>query len=66
MAKYEVEYEPREIFFFREGTIVMWNVSDLESENILQFLKRYEENRYMDYTVESEKEMMTYTYADSG
>ncbi|XP_076664067.1 required for meiotic nuclear division protein 1 homolog isoform X1 [Andrena cerasifolii] len=66
VAKYEVEYEPREIFFFREGTIVMWNVSDLEGENILQFLKRYEDNRYVDYTVQSEKEMMTYTYADSG
>lgn len=42
-AKYQVESEPRGIFFFREGTVVMWNCSDMESSNILGFLKNYEE-----------------------
>ncbi|XP_076388660.1 required for meiotic nuclear division protein 1 homolog [Megachile rotundata] len=66
VAKYQVEHEPREIFFFREGTVVMWNISDLESENILNFLKQYEENCYMATIVQSESEMMCYSYADNG
>ncbi|XP_076231534.1 required for meiotic nuclear division protein 1 homolog isoform X2 [Calliopsis andreniformis] len=66
VAKYEVQHEPREIFFFREGTIVMWNISDLESGNILNFVKNYEENRYADYIVKSESEEMPYNYGDTG
>lgn len=66
VAKYEIEHESREIFFFREGSIVMWNVSDLESGNLLQFLKRYEQNRYAEEMVHTETELMNYTYADSG
>ncbi|XP_012228885.1 glutathione synthetase-like [Linepithema humile] len=66
VAKYEVEHEPREIFFFREGSIVMWNVSDLESGNLLQFLKRYEQNCYTEEVIHTETEFMNYTYADSG
>ncbi|XP_077254923.1 required for meiotic nuclear division protein 1 homolog isoform X1 [Temnothorax americanus] len=66
VAKYEVGHEPREIFFFREGSIVMWNISDLECGNLLQFLRRYEQNRYMEELVHTESELMNYTYADSG
>lgn len=66
VAKYEVGHEPREIFFFREGSIVMWNISDLECGNVLQFLRRYEQNRYTEELVQTESELMNYTYADSG
>lgn len=66
VAKYEVEHEPREIFFFREGSIVMWNISDLECGNLLQFLRSYEQNQYMEELVHTESELMTYTYAESG
>lgn len=66
VAKYEVGHEPREIFFFREGSIVMWNISDLECGNVLQFLRRYEQNRYMEELVHTESELMNYTYADPG
>ncbi|XP_026674693.1 glutathione synthetase-like [Ceratina calcarata] len=66
VAKYEVEREPREIFFFEEGTVVMWNVSELECENILDFLKKYEQSRYMDYIVQSESEEMRYSYTEDG
>lgn len=47
-AKYQVgkEKEPRDIFFFREGTCVLWNTNDLESSNVLQFLKEYETKGY--------------------
>lgn len=66
MAKYEVGHEPREIFFFREGSIVMWNISNLECGNVLQFLRRYEQNRYTEELVQTESELMNYTYADPG
>lgn len=66
MAKFDVNYEQREVFFFREGTIVAWNISELECENILEFLKKYEQNRYMEYIVKSESEVMCYSYADHG
>lgn len=66
VAKYEVAHEPREIFFFREGSIVMWNISDLECGNLLQFLRNYEQNRYMKELIHTESELMHYTYSDSG
>lgn len=44
-AKYQVGTEPRGIYFFREGTVVMWNCSDMESSNILGFLKTFEQVR---------------------
>ncbi|XP_017797846.1 PREDICTED: glutathione synthetase-like [Habropoda laboriosa] len=66
VAKYEVGHEPREIFFFREGTIVMWNISEFECENILYFLKKYEQNCYMEHITQSESECMNYSYADNG
>lgn len=42
-AKYQVGTEMRGIYFFREGTVVMWNCSDMESSNILGFLKNFEQ-----------------------
>lgn len=66
VAKYEVGTEARELFFFREGTVVMWNISDMESGNILQFLKFYEENSYSFNLIHSESELITYTYSESG
>lgn len=44
-AKYQVGNEPRDIYFFREGTVVMWNCSDMECSNLLGFLKSFEEVR---------------------
>ncbi|XP_054003223.1 required for meiotic nuclear division protein 1 homolog [Hylaeus anthracinus] len=66
VAKYEIETEPREIFFFREGAIVMWNISTYESSNILEFIKEYEDNRYFENIVQAESEVMSYSYADIG
>lgn len=37
---YNVDTEPREIFFFREGAVVFWNCTELEASNVLQFIKR--------------------------
>ncbi|XP_015592886.1 required for meiotic nuclear division protein 1 homolog isoform X2 [Cephus cinctus] len=66
IAKYEVGHEPREIYFFREGAVVMWNITELESGNLLQFLKAYEDCSYSDSMVHAESELMSYTYTDAG
>ncbi|XP_015512535.1 required for meiotic nuclear division protein 1 homolog [Neodiprion lecontei] len=65
VAKYEVETEPREVYFFREGTVVFWNMSELESGNLLRFLKSYEQHSYADKLVQSESELMLYTHLES-
>lgn len=66
-AKYQVgkDKEPRDIFFFREGTCVLWNSSDLESSNVRQFLRDFETKGYDQAVVEHEKEGMFYDYTDA-
>lgn len=61
-AKYKVEEEPRDIFFFREGTAVLWNVSEIECSNVLAFLKDFEKDKYSDNLVHEESEVMPYCY----
>lgn len=41
-TKNQVGSEPRGIYFFRDGRVVMWNCADMEP-NILSFLKNFEE-----------------------
>jgi uncharacterized Rmd1/YagE family protein len=62
-ARYEVGDEPREIYFFREGTTVFWNVPELESGNVLSFIRQFEENSYDERLVHDESEVMPYTHA---
>lgn len=66
VAKYPVNVEPREIFFFQEGSVVLWNVSELESSNILKFLRQYEQDSYEERMVQTEVEMMNYSYGENG
>lgn len=61
-AKYKVETEQRGIFFFREGTVVMWNFSDMEVSNVLNFLKNFEHESYSENIVLGESETMFYNY----
>ncbi|XP_018334368.1 required for meiotic nuclear division protein 1 homolog [Agrilus planipennis] len=62
VAKYQVDKEPREIFFFREGSVVLWNVTDLEVSNVLNFLKNYEQDSYPDKLIAKETEYMNYQH----
>jgi len=62
-ARYQVDVEPREIYFFREGTTVFWNVPDLESSNVLSFIRQFEENSYDERLVYDESEVMPYIHA---
>lgn len=38
-AAYSVGDEPREIIFFREGSVVFWNCTELEANNVLDFIR---------------------------
>lgn len=62
VAKYQVGKEPREIFIFKEGSVVLWNITELESSNILTFLREFEQDSYSSRLVGSESEIMKYRY----
>lgn len=61
-AKYQVGEEDRDIFFFREGSVVMWNFNDIETNNVLSFIRPFEKDPYLRPLVRSESEVMPYTY----
>ncbi|XP_071537727.1 required for meiotic nuclear division protein 1 homolog isoform X3 [Panulirus ornatus] len=62
VATYQLESEHREIYFFREGSVVFWNVAELERTNVLRFIKQYEKGKYEEQVVEEECESLTYKY----
>ncbi|XP_014668024.1 PREDICTED: required for meiotic nuclear division protein 1 homolog isoform X2 [Priapulus caudatus] len=63
-AKYTVGTEPREIYMFREGSVVFWNVPELERNTLRRFLREFEESSYEDEITDREREEMKYTYVD--
>lgn len=64
-SKYNVESsEPRDIFFFREGSVVLWNCSEPETNSILRNLRQFEIGPYNDGVIKGEKEFMSYAYVD--
>ncbi|XP_054716813.1 required for meiotic nuclear division protein 1 homolog isoform X2 [Uloborus diversus] len=64
-AKYTLgKEEPRHIYFFSEGSVVFWNVPDLEQQSILKFLKPFETNSYDFNLVKEEKEDLEYSYSE--
>ncbi|XP_068219006.1 required for meiotic nuclear division protein 1 homolog isoform X4 [Palaemon carinicauda] len=65
VATYRVGSENREIYFFREGSAVFWNITELECANVLLFLKKYEKGSYKKDVIEEESEVLTYTYSDT-
>ncbi|KAF8783070.1 Required for meiotic nuclear division protein like [Argiope bruennichi] len=65
-AKYKVEEEPRQIYFFSEGSVVFWNVPELEQQNVLRFLKPFETNPYDPELVSAENEHLDYLYSEKG
>lgn len=63
-AKYQVQDGEREIFFFREGSVVFWNCTELEAINVLQFLRQFETDRYTPALIEGESELMSFTHTE--
>lgn len=66
VANYEFSLEKRQIYFFREGSVVFWNVPELECVSVLDFLKNYEIGAYHRSLVIAENEIMNYSYNTSG
>lgn len=63
-AKYEVDEEPREIIFFREGSVVLWNCPELECGNVLKQLTQFEIDSYDTSLVQEEREWMSFNYGE--
>ncbi|KAK6641562.1 hypothetical protein RUM44_013275 [Polyplax serrata] len=53
----------KHLFFFREGSVVMWNLSDLEMKTVLNFVKNYEKNSFEESMIQNESETMNYIYS---
>lgn len=63
-ARIQLDAEPREIFFFREGSVVLWNCSELECSNVLAQLKHCELDSYDRRLVAEESDSMAYRRAE--
>ena len=50
----------QEIFFFKEGCVVFWNVPELERNSVLKFVRPYSEETYDESVVFEESEMINY------
>lgn len=61
-AKIKFGDEPRDIFFFREGSVVLWNCSELECSNVLAYLQPFEVNAYNRALIAEESDCMVYNY----
>ncbi|KAH9377084.1 hypothetical protein HPB48_001782 [Haemaphysalis longicornis] len=64
-AKYQVGEEPRELFFFREGSVVFWNFPEIERKAVLQFLKPHEHHAYSSTLVDQEVEALEFVYHEN-
>jgi uncharacterized Rmd1/YagE family protein len=62
-AKYQEinEIEPRHIIFFEDGSVVFWNVSVEEQNNILEMLKKHDEKQHPSEFIDEESEVMDYS-----
>ncbi len=54
----------KDIFFFENGSLVFWNVPDLERDNVLTFVKPIETDSYGEDTIREESELMTYKFTE--
>eukprot|EP00057_Strongylocentrotus_purpuratus_P013906 XP_011668380.1 PREDICTED: required for meiotic nuclear division protein 1 homolog [Strongylocentrotus purpuratus] len=56
--------EPGEMFFFREGSVVFWNVPDPEIKLVMRIISRHQHQPYEIALVNWENEQMTFGYHD--
>jgi len=64
--QYQVDVETKEIFIFKEGCLVFWNVPELERDSVLRFVKAYGEDCYENQLIFDESEMMSYCESKNG
>jgi len=65
--KYNVDGEDKskEIFFFKVGCVVFWNVPELERNTVLKFLRPFSDDSYEEDVVFEESEMMSYKMSNT-
>lgn len=63
MNNSKVDNENKEIFIFREGSFVAWNIPDPEIKTILSIVEDFEISKYDENIVNEETEIMPYTYS---
>lgn len=64
--KYQPKGEQtREIFFFKEGSVIFWNVPELERHSVLKFLAKHSEDAYEEDLVHDESELMAYSFSQT-
>jgi len=60
--KYQTDNEQsKEIFFFKDGNVIFWNVPELERNSVLNFVNDYAMESYEEDLIYEESEMMSYT-----
>lgn len=55
------EKEARHVFFFEEGTVVFWNMSNEEQSSILTMLLKHSELFYTQEVIDEESEYLSYS-----
>lgn len=65
-AKYRVDDEQREIFFFRDGAAVFWNMPLVERTAVLEFLAKYQRDSYDRHLILEEFERVEFTFTETG
>ncbi|XP_050520023.1 required for meiotic nuclear division protein 1 homolog [Daktulosphaira vitifoliae] len=63
-SKYHVTNENRHLYIFREGSVVGWNISDMEVTILIDFLSKYQIMPYATNVIMDERELMYYTYTN--
>ncbi|XP_077205866.1 required for meiotic nuclear division protein 1 homolog isoform X1 [Paroedura picta] len=58
------EYDPGMIFFFREGSVIFWNVEEKTMKNIMRVLERHEIKPYEVALIHWENEEINYRKAE--
>lgn len=61
----EADVQSKDIFFFKDGNVVFWNVPELERNSVLKFLANYTVEEYEQDMIYDESEMMNYTLCDA-
>ncbi|XP_029642750.2 required for meiotic nuclear division protein 1 homolog [Octopus sinensis] len=62
-AIYKIDDKEREIFLFREGAIVFWNMSVTERNEVLHFIEKYSASPYASSLYLTENECLKYDYS---
>ncbi|XP_014788742.1 required for meiotic nuclear division protein 1 homolog [Octopus bimaculoides] len=62
-AVYKIDNKEREIFLFREGAIVFWNMSVTERNEVLHSIEKYSASPYASSLYLTENECLKYDYS---